>query len=150
MVKGTGREDRVHSVFWYMKHLTCNLRALRDTTPRLCVVVKLNISHHNTGDRDRCLPVRYMFKCTHTSHVCNMCVYTHKDTGTCLGGDAVYMHRVQVQVYGTCMYMYVCMYDVVPAAGYRNSVSACRVQRYRSTRPGYRVPYTYLYRTWYM
>jgi hypothetical protein len=91
MVKGTGREDRVHSVFWYMKHLTCNLRALRDTTPRLCVVVKLNISHHNTGDRDRCLPVRYMFKCTHTSHVCNMCVYTHKDTGTCLGGDAVYI-----------------------------------------------------------
>ena len=108
MVKGTGREDRVHSVFWYMKHLTCNLRALRDTTPRLCVVVKLNISHHNTGDRDRCLPVRYMFKCTHTSHVCNMCVYTHKDTGTCLGGDAgvhargtVYLILIYT-VHGTC------------------------------------------------
>jgi len=106
MVKGTGREERVHSVFWYMKHLTCNLRALRDTTPRLCVVVKLNISHHNTGGRDRCLPVRYMFKCTHTSHVCNMCVYTHKDTqGTCLGGDAVYTHRVQVHRC-TCMMLY--------------------------------------------
>jgi hypothetical protein len=49
-----------------------------------------------------------MFKCTHTSHVCNMCVYTHKDTGTCLGGDAgvhargtVYLILIYT-VHGTC------------------------------------------------
>ena len=103
MVKGTGREERVHSVFWYMKHLTCNLRALRDTTPRLCVVVKLNISHHNTGDRDRCLPVRYVVWYIYI----HVCVYTHSR----------YMYVV-VQYIRTGY-----RYDVVPAAGYRNSVS---------------------------